>query len=146
MFSRRSSWDRRLNRLSAALAARQQRGQPVIDLTLSNPTRAGLAYPEAELRRLLAQAATPVYRPEPLGLAPARRAVAAYYAARGVELDIGRILLTASTSEAYGYLFKLLADPGDEILVPRPSYPLFEHLTRLEAVEAVPYDLRYRRS
>ena len=142
MFSRRSSWDLQINRLTAALEERRRRGQAVIDLTLSNPTRAGFTYPE-EIGRILARTEAITYRPEPLGLTKARRAVAEYYADRGIPLDIDQILLTASTSEAYGFLFKLLADPGDEILVPRPSYPLFEFLAELEGVETRSYPLRY---
>ena len=142
MFSRRSSWDLRVNRLTAALEQRRARGRPMIDLTLSNPTRAGFAYPE-EIGQILARAGASTYRPEPLGLAEARQAVAGYYADRGLSLGTDRILLTASTSEAYGFLFKLLADPGDEILVPRPSYPLFEFLAELEGVATRSYPLRY---
>lgn len=142
MFSRRSSWDLQINRLTAALEERRQSGRPVIDLTLSNPTRAGFAYPE-EIWRILGKTAASTYRPEPLGLTRARRAVADYYANEGISFDIDQILLTASTSEAYGFLFKLLADPGDEILVPRPSYPLFEFLAGLEGAETRSYPLRY---
>jgi len=115
-------------------------GRPFIDLTVSNPTRAGFDYlpgllaPLADRRGL-------VYAPEALGLLEARRAVARDYAARGFDVDPARVLLTASTSDAYTMLFKLLADPGDEILVPRPSYPLFEHLTRLDGLVARTYDL-----
>ena len=142
MFSRRSNWNLTVNRLTAALQERQARGGPVLDLTLSNPTRAGLAYPE-EIGRILAPAGASSYRPEPMGLVAARQAVAGYYADKGVSLGSDRILLTASTSEAYGFLFKLLTDPGDEILVPRPSYPLFEFLAELEGVTTRSYPLRY---
>jgi aspartate/methionine/tyrosine aminotransferase len=86
------------------------------------------------------------YDPQPLGLWPARAAVAADFRRRGIVISADRVVLTASTSEAYGLLFKLLCDAGDQVLVPRPSYPLFEHLTRLEAVTAVPYDLEYHGS
>ena len=142
MFSRRSSWDLQVNRLTAALQERRCRGERVIDLTLSNPTQAGFAYP-AEIGEILARAKGAVYRPEPLGLPSAREAVKGYYAERGIEVDSERILLTASTSEAYGFLFKLLADPGDELLVPQPSYPLFEFLAGLEGVRTRAYPLRY---
>src|SRR5207249_7679079 len=83
------------------------------------------------------------YEPQPFGLIDARRAIAADYARRGIDVDEERIVLTASTSEAYSLLFKLLCDPADEVLVPRPSYPLFDHLTRLDAVVTRPYDLEY---
>ncbi|MGD9906820.1 MAG: aminotransferase class I/II-fold pyridoxal phosphate-dependent enzyme [Vicinamibacterales bacterium] len=128
------------NRLTAAVAARRAAGRPLADLTESNPTRVGLPYPHD----LLAPLGDPRglgYAPEPFGLRSAREAVAADYARRGVAVSPARIALTASTSDAYAHLFKLLCDPGDRVLVPQPSYPLFEHLTALEAVAAVPYPL-----
>lgn len=114
-------------------------GKPRWDLTGSNPTTAGIVYPE-ELLRVLerAQARSAVYRPEPFGLPAAREALARLTGASAED-----ILLSASTSEAYAFLFKLLCDPGDAVLVPAPSYPLFEHLAELEGVEAVPYRLAY---
>ncbi|MEP7118489.1 MAG: pyridoxal phosphate-dependent aminotransferase [Acidobacteriota bacterium] len=126
--------------LAAAVARARAQGRPLIDLTLSNPTRAGLPYP-LDLLTPLADPAGLSYEPEPLGLLSARRAVADDYARRGVVVGPQRLCLTASTSEAYALLFKLLCDAGDTVLVPRPSYPLFEHLTALECVRAVPYDL-----
>ena len=142
MFSDRVPSDLRQNRLAEALAARQQRGEPIVDLTASNPTRAGLIYP-TDLLAPLADPRGLVYAPEPLGLAEARQAVSADFARRGLTVAADRIALTASTSEAYSLLFKLLCGPGDEVLIPRPSYPLFDHLTRLDAVTAVSYDLEY---
>lgn len=142
MFSDRVPGDLAANRLSAAAAALRARGERIIDLTESNPTRAGFAYPPA----ILAPLADPRglrYEPHPRGLASAREAVAADYARRNTGVGIDRIVLTASSSEAYGLLFKLLADPGDDVLVPRPGYPLFEHLTRFDAVHARSYDLDY---
>jgi len=130
------------NRLTQAVRARAAAGAPIIDLTLSNPTRAGLDYP-ADLLAPLADARALTYDPRPFGLADARRAVAADYARQNVRVDPDRIVLTASTSEAYSLLFKLLADPGDDILVPRPSYPLFDHLTRLDDLRVRPYALEY---
>ncbi len=121
------------------------RARPIIDLTESNPTRVGLSYPP-DLLAPLSNAAGLEYDPQPLGLWPARAAVAADFRRRGIVISADRVALTASTSEAYGLLFKLLCDAGDSVLVPRPSYPLFEHLTRLESVEAVPYDLEYHGS
>ena len=128
------------NPLAAAVARARAEGRPVADLTLSNPTRAGIPYP-LHLLAPLADPAGLTYEPEPLGLVSARAVVVADFARRGVAVTPERVCLTASTSEAYGLLFKLLCDPGDRVLVPQPSYPLFEHLTALECVQAVPYAL-----
>ena len=128
------------NALSLAVAARRRQGATIIDLTETNPTRVGLSYPQ-DLLAPLSDAAGLDYDPQPLGLWPARAAVAADFRRRGIVISADRVALTASTSDAYGLLFKLLCDAGDSVLVPRPSYPLFEHLTRLESVDAVPYDL-----
>jgi alanine-synthesizing transaminase len=128
------------NRLSLARNALKTQGVSLIDLTLSNPTRAGLAYPPT-LVTPLGDPAGLDYDPDPRGLPPARAAVAAELARHGARVDPERIVLTASTSEAYAFLFKVLCDPGDEVLVPVPSYPLFELLSGLEAVRAVPYPL-----
>jgi alanine-synthesizing transaminase len=130
------------NRLAQALLEFQRAGRPVIDLTESNPTRAGFEYPP-DLLAPLADARGLAYQPRPFGLVEARRAVAKEYARRGISVPADRIVLTASTSEAYSLLFKLLADPGDDVLVPRPSYPLFEHLTRLDGLSERPYNLEY---
>ena len=124
------------NALTRALDERRKSGRPLVDLTESNPTRVGLARASVSLPD------APFYDPDPRGLLPAREAIAAYYSPRA-RVDPARVLCTASTSEAYGFLFKLLCDPGDEVLVPEPSYPLFGMLTALEAVRAVPYELRY---
>ena len=123
--------------LARRLAERRAMGGEVLDLTESNPTRAGLLCPP-DVLALLADERGRRYEPVPAGLAAAREAVAADYARRGVAVDPGRIVLTASTSEAYALLFKLLCDPGDDVLVPRPSYPLFEYLARLESVHVRP--------
>ena len=136
--SSRSSFDLAPNRLALALARARQEERAILDLTESNPTRAGLPYARATILEALASADALLYEPSPFGLWSAREAVA-----RELEVDPARVVLTASTSEAYGFLFKLLCDPGDEVLVPVPSYPLFEHLARLEAVRAVPYRLAY---
>jgi aspartate/methionine/tyrosine aminotransferase len=141
-FSARTRFDLRPNRLAAAVAARRATGAPLIDLTLSNPTRAGLGAAPDPLAELASPAGR-VYDPLPLGLAPAREAVARDYEARGSAIDPDRVLLHASTSEAYGFLFKLLCDPGDEVLVPRPGYPLFDFLAGLESVVARSYALAY---
>lgn len=140
MRSERLPGDLAPNRLSAAVARRRASGALIADLTESNPTRAGLVYPP-DLLRGLADAAALSYDPQPFGLPSARAAVVDDYARRRVAVDVDRVCLSASTSEAYAWLFKLLCDPGDRVLVPRPSYPLFEHLTALECVEASPYEL-----
>jgi hypothetical protein len=142
VFSNRTPPDLTPNRLTRALSAVRAAGTPLIDLTESNPTRAGFRYAAG----LLAPLGDPrglTYAPSPSGLLDARRAVAADYARRGVDVAPARIVLTAGTSDAYAWLFKLLADAGDDVLVPRPSYPLFDHLARLDAVNARSYDLEY---
>lgn len=123
------------NALSASLARLKAQGRDPIDLTASNPTRCGFVYPEAEIRAALSSPAVLAYDPDPLGSTAAREAIAAHH---GHGLRASDLLLTASTSEAYGLLFKLLGDPGDEVLVPSPSYPLFEWLARLEGLQARP--------
>lgn len=122
--------------------ARLRAARPVIpfDLTVSNPTVCDIAYPD-DLLAPLADPSGLVYHPHPFGSREARRAIAAYYAERGANVDPERIVLTASSSESYALLFKLLCDPGDAVLVPIPSYPLFEHLARLESVRAEPWPL-----
>jgi hypothetical protein len=130
------------NALARAIDAKRRRGVAIADLTESNPTRVGLSYPP-DLLAPLADSRGLAYDPQPLGLWPARAAVAADFRRRGIVISADRVALTSSTSEAYALLFKLFCDAGDAILVPRPSYPLFEHLTRLESVTAVPYDLEF---
>jgi alanine-synthesizing transaminase len=140
MFSTRTPRDLTPNRLTDALNAAGAEGRAILDLTLSNPTRAGFEYPSG-LLRLLGDSRGLTYAPVPFGLPEARSAVARDYARRDRAVAPERIALTASTSEAYGCLFKLLADAGDDVLVPRPSYPLFDHLASLEQVTARPYAL-----
>lgn len=142
MFSSRLPPFIEANALSTAILAARAAGVTVADLTESNPTSVGLVCP-AHMLDSLADAQAQRYRPEPFGLWSARAAVAGEAARRGVTIDPSHIALTASTSEAYSWLFKLLCEPGDAVLVPRPSYPLFEHLTRLECVRTVSYDLEY---
>jgi hypothetical protein len=136
VFSRRIPEELAANRIASARTA----SPPRFDLTVSNPTACGIAYP-ASLLTPLADPGGIEYRPHPRGLATARQAVAREYLRNAATVDPERVLLTASTSEAYAYLFKLLADPGEAVLVPTPSYPLFEHLARVEGVQAVPYQL-----
>lgn len=140
MFSTRTPSDLTPNRLTLAERAIRAGGARPIDLTETNPTRVGLSYPDQLVGALAAREALG-YEPQPFGLPGARELVAAEIAAGGPAVDPSRVVLTASTSEAYAYLFKLLCDPGDEVLVPVPSYPLFEHLTRLELVAVRPYPL-----
>ncbi len=139
MFSSRLHWDLHPNRIAAALASRTT---PFRDLTESNPTRAGFEYP-AEVTEALSDPQSVIYEPAPAGLLRAREAVAAEYAQRGIAVNPGQIFLTSSSSESYAWLFKLLADPGDDVLIPRPSYPLFEFLAELESVRVIPYSLSY---
>jgi alanine-synthesizing transaminase len=142
VFSTRVPDDRRPNDLAVALARARERG-PLLDLTVSNPTRVGIQYPPDLLAALAAPAAL-TYQPSPLGLRDAREAVAATFARRGLRMDPDRIVLTASTSEGYSLLFKLLCEPGrSNVLTPVPSYPLFDHLTRLDGVDQRRYALEY---
>ncbi len=137
-FSSRSSVDLATNRIARALEALRASGAPLLDLTLSNPTHAGLAYDAEAIRQAIAAPGALHYEPASFGLPSAREA-----AARHLGVAAERVMLTASTSEAYAFLFKLFCDPGDDVLVPVPSYPLFEHLARLESVRLVPYRLAY---
>jgi aspartate/methionine/tyrosine aminotransferase len=143
MFSSRIEGNPTPNRLARALEHVRAGSREPIDLTESNPTRAGIEYP-ADLLAPLAHARGLRYVPAPFGTPAARQAVARDYERRGLSVPAHRIVLTASTSEAYALIFKVLCDPGDEVLVPRPSYPLFEFLTRLDGVVAKPYDLDYQ--
>lgn len=140
MFSSRLPWGNAQNPLTELLQAMRAQGESLLDLTESNPTAAGIEFPEAGILDALADPRALRYEPAPAGLFAAREAVSEYYSGRvGAE----RVLVTASTSEAYSLLFKLLADPGDEVLAPRPSYPLFEFLAALESVRQVEYPLVY---
>jgi alanine-synthesizing transaminase len=140
MFSSRLAWDARPNPLSLLLERKRAAGAEVLDLTESNPTHAAIAYPTDAIIAALSDHRSLLYNPIPAGLLAAREAVAEYYGGR---VEPERIILTASTSEAYAYLFKLLANPGDEVLVPRPSYPLFDYLAALENVCVRHYRLAY---
>jgi alanine-synthesizing transaminase len=136
-FSRRLPSELRPNKLTEILNEKRRRGARILDLTESNPTRAGIEYPAGFLKSLATDEAAR-YDPEPFGLLAAREVIAREYQA-----PVDRIVLTASTSEAWSWLFKLLCDPGDEVLVPRPSYPLFEYLAALESVQIRHYNLFY---
>ena len=141
-FSRRLPESMALNAVARARDALRARGVTVLDLTVSNPTDAGFSYPP-ELLAPLADPRGRSYAPAPLGLPGTRDAVARAISRPGRQIAPERIILTASTSEAYALLFKLLCDPGTGVLVPQPSYPLFDLLTRLEGVVPQPYQLDY---
>ena len=144
MFSRRLPWDAPVNRLTGRLRERVRAGFTVLDLTVSNPTSAGIPYPGRAILEAVASEEGLLYTPEPRGSLAAREAIARRYAGEGYSVDPGALVLCSSTSEAYAWLFRLLADPGDEVLVPAPSYPLFEFLAGLEGVRVASYPLAYR--
>jgi len=143
MFSSRTNWPLAPNRLSRLLHERRARALPVLDLTESNPTRCGFAFDTEEILAPLHNPRSLTYEPDPRGLRTAREAVAQYYSGHGTQLDPDQISLTTSTSEAYSFVFRLLANPGDKILAPQPSYPLFDFLGALNDVEVLPYALVY---
>jgi len=143
MFSSRTDWSLTPNRLAVVMSQRRAKGLPLIDLTESNPTRCGFDVNAQKILTALANPCSLTYEPDPRGLLHARRAVAGYYAGRSIPVDPEQIFLTTSTSEAYSYVFRLLANPGDNILVPRPSYPLLDFLARLNDLELLSYPLIY---
>jgi alanine-synthesizing transaminase len=144
MFSNRTNWKLTRNRLTEALEEVRSSGARILDLTLSNPTRAGLHYDEPQILQSLASPHSMDYDPQPKGLPSARAAVAAYYQTQhATSLDPEHLILTTSTSEGYSFVMRLLCNPGDELLVPKPSYPLFEFLADLQDVTLVPYPLIY---
>src|SRR5713226_6340573 len=143
MFAKRTNWNMTPNRLSEALAAHRAAGKPLIDLTVSNPTECGFEYDRAAILEALHNPEALSYEPNPRGLESARRAVAGYYADREEKVSANDIFLTTSTSEAYSYVFRTLCDPGDELLIPSPSYPLFDFLADIQDVSLVRYPLLY---
>jgi len=145
MFADRTNWKLTRNRLTDALDEVRSSGAPVLDLTISNPTRAGLHYDEQKIIQSLASTQAMDYDPQPKGLAIARAAVGKYYqSTHGIHnFDPEQLNLTTSTSEGYSFVFRLLCNPGDELLVPKPSYPLFEFLADLQDVKLAPYPLIY---
>ncbi|MGE0407105.1 MAG: pyridoxal phosphate-dependent aminotransferase [Candidatus Korobacteraceae bacterium] len=142
MFSHRTGWNLSQNRYSQAVERCRAGQRPLLDLTASNPTAVGLHY-DPELLSALANPAALAYTPDPRGLLSAREAVCRYYADRGDQVNVEQIILTTSTSEGYTFVFRLLCNPGDEVLVPSPSYPLFDFLADLQDVHLQPYPLFY---
>src|ERR1700688_3337700 len=140
MFSRRTEWNLAPNRLTIAHQEALSAGRRIIDLTISNPTRAGIKYDDSAILSALSNPKALDYDPQPKGLRSAREAVARYYPSI---IDPENLILTTSTSEGYSYVFRLLCNAGDEVLVPKPSYPLFEFLADLADVKLVPYPLLY---
>lgn len=142
-FSRRIPPVREPNALSVALAEARASGRRILNLAETNPTKTDVALPAEEILAAVSRPACLAYDPDPRGLTAARAAVSDWYASSGPVVDQDEIFLTASTSEGYGWLFKLLCDPGDAVLVPKPGYPLFDYLAGLEGVESVSYRLEY---
>lgn len=142
MFARRTAWKLATNRFTEALEWARASRRELLDLTASNPTIAGFQY-DPELLKALAPPEALLYRPEAKGMQSARQAVAAYYRQRNAEADPESIVLTASTSEAYSFAFRLLCEPGDEVLVAAPSYPLFEFLADIQDVKLMQFPLFY---
>jgi len=142
-FARRTAWNLSSNRYTQALEAHRRAGREVLDLTASNPTTVGLRYREQGLLQALANRAALTYQPQPKGLPSAREAIVAYYGERGSRISPDDVILTTSTSEAYSFVFRLLCDAGDAVLVPAPSYPLFDFLADLQDVKLAPYQLVY---
>jgi len=143
MFADRTNWNLTLNRLSEALARHRAAGKPILDLTVSNPTECGFVYDKVAILEALRNPQALKYEPSSRGLMVARQAVCDYYAEHDAALHVDDIVLTTSTSEAYSYVFRLLCNPGDEILIPAPGYPLFDFLADIQDVRLVRYPLVY---
>jgi alanine-synthesizing transaminase len=143
VFADRTNWNLQVNPLSEALAQHRAEGKPLLDLTISNPTECGFESDSHAILQALANPASLTYNPDPRGLFGARQAVAAYYAARASKVPADNIILTTSTSEAYSFVFRTICNPGDEILIPEPSYPLFAFLADIQDVKLVRYPLDY---
>ncbi len=143
MFADRTNWNLASNRLSVALERHSAAGRPLLDLSASNPTKCEFEYENEAILRALVNPASLSYQPDARGLEPARLAVADYYGERKVKLAPADILLTTSTSEAYSFVFRTLCNPGDELLIPAPSYPLFDYLADIQDVKLVRYPLVY---
>ncbi len=142
-FSRRTDWHRRQNRLADCLETRRSSGKTIIDLTSSNPTECGFHYPQTPIVDAFSNPELVDYQPDPHGLISARKVVSDYYQTKGQSVDPATIFLTASSSEAYSHIFKLLCNVNDAVLVPQPSYPLFEYLAQINDVHLEYYHLIY---
>jgi alanine-synthesizing transaminase len=143
MFATRTNWNLRTNRLAEALTTFRESGRDLVDLAASNPTTCGFRYDGSAILKALINASALKYQPDPHGLLTARKAVCEYYSQRGELVKADDLFLTASTSEAYSFIFRLLCDPGAEVLIPSPSYPLFDFLADLQDVKLVRYPLFY---
>jgi alanine-synthesizing transaminase len=143
MFSERTRWNLEENRLSHKLAELRASGQTILDLTRSNPTECGFSYDQERIQNALARPESLLYQPDPCGMKSARRAVSAYYQQQQVQMAADDLILASATSEAYSFLFHLLCNPDDEVLIPAPSYPLFDFLADLSDVKLVRYPLLY---
>lgn len=143
MFAKRTDWSLAPNRLSQTLANLRAHGQPFLDLTVSNPTECGFSYDVPQILPALSQVDALKYSPIPAGLPSAGEAVAAYYAEHRCKVSANDLFLTTGTSEAYSFVFRLLCDPGDEVLIPTPSYPLFDFLADIQDVRLTRYPLHY---
>jgi alanine-synthesizing transaminase len=143
IFAARTNWTLEENAYTRALQRHRHSGRELLDLTASNPTVCGFRYDESAILGALASPAALRYDPQPKGLASARAAVAEYYWALGAEMNLERLILTTGTSEAYSFLFRLLCEPGDEVLIAHPSYPLFDFLASIQDVKLRPFSLIY---
>jgi alanine-synthesizing transaminase len=143
MFSNRTNWNLKPNRLSEVLAGHRAAGKPLLDLTVSNPTECGFDYDRQAILKALANPGSLSYDPGPKGLLAAREAISEYYSAREIIVPVEDIILTTSTSEAYSFAFRALCDSGDELLIPEPSYPLFSFLADIHDVKLAGYPLLY---
>ncbi len=143
MFADRTNWNLKSNRLSEALAQHRAANKPLLDLIVSNPTGCGFVYDRGSILQSLANPDSLSYDPNPKGLLVARQAVAEYYAAHDIAVPVENIILTTSTSEAYSYVFRILCNPGDELLIPEPSYPLLSFLADINDAKLVGYPLLY---
>jgi alanine-synthesizing transaminase len=143
MFADRTNWSLEPNGLNQALVRHRANGKPLFDLSASNPTECGFDFDRQAILQALCDPSALAYAPDPRGMESARAAVAAYYAARGSQVAVGDIFLTTSTSEAYSFIFRTLCNPGDELLIPAPSYPLFSFLADIQDVKLVRYPLIY---
>ena len=141
-FSRRSEWTSQPNELTKTALELKAKGIEILDFTESNPTRCHFQYFHPDLLKPLLDPKNLIYDPDPHGLFQTREAVSRYYAAQGIKVTPEQIFLTASTSEAYSFAFRLLVNAGESIAAPQPSYPLLDYLAGLNDIEVVRYPLR----